>query len=107
MTTGTINMNIIRLPKTLRDKLGEQASDDLVVVFDQLQTSQTAKTIEKVEGKFETQLIKTKLELKEEIGSVRELVKASENSLVWKMIALMGTQTALILGCMYFLHSKV
>ncbi len=67
-------MQIISIPKPLREKLGEKGADALVEIINKAQDNQKTDIIEFVEEKFEHRLI-------EEISSLRAELKEGNSSL--------------------------
>ena len=73
-------MPIITLPKTLRDKLGEEASESLVELFNSYGKENKDSVIDMVEERFKRTVIS-------EISGLREEMKEGERSLSEEMRA--------------------
>jgi len=85
-------MPLITVPKSLREKLGDDGSDALIEMFNQAQGVQKAEIIEVVEEKFERRLTEEisgvnhrieqlRAELKEDNASLRAELKEDNASL--------------------------
>ena len=68
-------MTVITIPKPLHDKLGENASFSLVEVLEKIEENSTAKTLERVEDRFERRLTEEisglRIEMHEGFGKLR------------------------------------
>lgn len=109
-------MPIITVPKSLREKLGEDGSDALVEMINHAQGKQKNDIIEIVEEKFERRLSEEiskinqrieqlRAELKEDNASLRaelsEKISASQANLIkWMFIFWVG-QVVTILGVLF------
>lgn len=109
-------MPIITVPKSLREKLGEEGSDALVEIINHAQGNQKVDIIEVVEEKFERRLAEEisgvnhrieqlRAELKEDNASLRaelsEKISTSHANLIkWMFIFWVG-QVVTILGILF------
>lgn len=109
-------MPLITVPKSLREKLGDEGSDALIEMFNQAQAGQKADIIEVVEEKFERRLTEEisgvnhrieqlRAELKEDNASLRaelsEKISSSHANLIkWMFIFWVG-QVVTILGVLF------
>lgn len=75
-------MTILSIPKHLREKLGDEASDEFVEILNKVEESGTGRVLQVVEEKFErrlseemgklrTEMVEGNAKLREEMGSMK------------------------------------
>lgn len=98
-------MSIITVPKSLREKLGEEGSDALVEMINHAQDNQKVDIIEIVEEKFERRLTEAisglRAELKEDNASLRAELKEDNASLRAELSEKISTSHANLIKWMF------
>lgn len=79
-----LGLSLVTVPRVLREKLGDEASDALVDLFNAAQRAQGT-NLELVTEKFERRLTEEGSKIREELGRVREEVARLRGNLVWWM----------------------
>ena len=108
MTTMTNKKLTSPKGKTLLQVLGEVAYVEYQEMTEKNSMRISNVVTQRVEDKFERRLVEEAGKLREKISDVENRLSSKisevESRLVWKLLAFIGTQTALIIGFMFFLH---
>ncbi|MBC8183159.1 hypothetical protein H8E88_18805 [candidate division KSB1 bacterium] len=103
-------MPVITVEKPLKQVLGDEGSDSLVRLLNQIQKEQKEDVLEFVEEKFERRLTEEisglRGEMKEEIASVRVDMHKNHATLLKWMIGFWATQIAAIIGLLIAFLNK-
>lgn len=91
-------MDIVLMPESLRNALGEQASKDLINLFDQTTKATKEKVLETTADRIERHLTDFKAEVKVEIAGVKAEVSNVKADLIkWIFVFWIG-QIAVLSG---------
>lgn len=102
---------LVQLPKALQEKLGEEATKELLDLINASGKAVRESVLETGADRFEKRLVEVKTELEKEIAAVKtELVKEIANvraDLTWKMFLFWAGQVGITLGSLTLFYQML
>jgi len=87
---------ILHVPEALRERLGEEATKELVALLDQAARGLRENISETSAERFERRIAELKAEIAEAKAEIIKQVAAAESRLMWKVLAFLAGQTGVV-----------